>query len=692
MPANRSTRRRLDVSAAVQAILEPLEDRQMLSAWIEQRVLEVRGTPADDIIAIWAAPRARITVDVNGERQVFPRSAVRAIRVLGGRGNDRIHIATKVAARQAVKLLINSGPGDDVLTGLAATVSTAANPCPDTPSANTPPSAQPETPPDNPPPPVSSDEQTATQSPTDGADATPAAPPAGDTAPTAPPEYLPPPDPVVSPEPPQTSAPEPPPGTGAEQNPVGDGDVMPVTIDDVEDIVLVYDDGTGDATSDDPPPPSPQPPPDEDTGSVAPENDAPSANDPPPSDGNAGDSCQNGDGPQEPTAPPASPPPASGEDSENTTADPGSPPPASEPPDPVIEQPPVSPPPEDTPTADDASSAGDIPAAPQDPPPAQDEPASGGGSVAAVLLDNQPPANTGPQTPQTPPDLAVDPPPTPETPSAEQPAFMVWDALGFANKPNLAAFGMSAVYLTDREFLASSGSYYDDTKPNETRTRALARKVANLNVPLILDIENWCIDIRKAPLNEVQANLAKFMRLIDWLRNERPGLKIGFYGLLPQGDYWTPYMYLTAQERMNEPWWAGNYPRFRQAYLDWQAANDFLRPLAERVDFLCPSLYTYYDDRDGWRKFALASIQEAKRYGKPVLPFVWPEYHDSNPTLRYTALPVDYWSMQLSFLRQHADGVVMWGGWDLKNNRQLTWNESAPWWTAAKGFLNSLAA
>ena len=38
-----------------------------------------------------------------------------------------------------------------------------------------------------------------------------------------------------------------------------------------------------------------------------------------------------------------------------------------------------------------------------------------------------------------------------------------------------------------------------------------------------------------------------------------------------------------------------------------------------------PSLYTVYDDQGHWLRFAEANMVEARRYGKPVIPFIWPQ-------------------------------------------------------------------
>ena len=106
--------------------------------------------------------------------------------------------------------------------------------------------------------------------------------------------------------------------------------------------------------------------------------------------------------------------------------------------------------------------------------------------------------------------------------------------------------------------------------------------------------------------------------------------------------------------------------------------------LAEHVDIVLPSLYTFYNDPQGWDVFAAALLQSARRYNKPVYAFLWPEFHVSNQFLRGKNLPGNFWRHELEFCRARADGIVIWGGW------QEQWDENAEWWLETKSFLTSL--
>ena len=65
-----------------------------------------------------------------------------------------------------------------------------------------------------------------------------------------------------------------------------------------------------------------------------------------------------------------------------------------------------------------------------------------------------------------------------------------------------------------------------------------------------------------------------------------------------------------------------------------------------------------------------------------VYVFLWPQYHDSNPSLKGAFLPADYWRLQLQMAKQYADGIVIWGGWG--SNGPIKWDENAVWWKVTK--------
>jgi hypothetical protein len=157
--------------------------------------------------------------------------------------------------------------------------------------------------------------------------------------------------------------------------------------------------------------------------------------------------------------------------------------------------------------------------------------------------------------------------------------------------------------------------------------------------------------------------------LIQWFKEAAPSVKVGYYGVPPVRNYWD------ALQPIDSP-----------KYIAWQKANDRVASIARFADILFPSVYTFYVDEDGWLKYAVKQIQEARRCGggKPVYIFLWNQYHPSDKKLSGKYLPPGYWGMELETARKYADGLVIWGGWP------DSWNEAAPWWLETKRFLQGI--
>src|SRR5690606_26877227 len=102
--------------------------------------------------------------------------------------------------------------------------------------------------------------------------------------------------------------------------------------------------------------------------------------------------------------------------------------------------------------------------------------------------------------------------------------------------------------------------------------------------------------------------------------------------------------------------------------------------LAAAVDIIFPSLYTFYDQPEQWQRYAIGNVAEARQYGKPVYPFIWPQFHDSG-----AEIPSTFWRQQLETVYAEADGLVIWS----PARGRPTWNPSAPWWQATTDFLQS---
>lgn len=240
-------------------------------------------------------------------------------------------------------------------------------------------------------------------------------------------------------------------------------------------------------------------------------------------------------------------------------------------------------------------------------------------------------------------------------------SFQILDSLAYKQKPSL-----------DLPRVVTNGDQYwrDNrrTEPDETACRNYARYVMQGTKRLVIDIEFWPYDIRKASEAEVKETMRKIIQIVDWMKDEAPALVLGIYPFPPIKDYWTP---------VANPLGMGA----------WQKANEFLRPVAERVDFIAPEIYTYYDDREAWLKFATANLAESLKFGRTVMPIVWPRYHVSNDKLKYQMIPGDFWRLQLKTVRESGvDGLILWD-WAMDQVLNPDW----AWWQETVQFVKANA-
>ena len=247
--------------------------------------------------------------------------------------------------------------------------------------------------------------------------------------------------------------------------------------------------------------------------------------------------------------------------------------------------------------------------------------------------------------------------------------FQVFDGTLYKDKPDLSIYGLKPITIIYGENFWKHKSQMDHL-PAEHRAIRLARETASTSKIVCIDIENWPVRGDDATVSD---SVRKYAQLMQWFHDTAPHVQHGYYGVLPVGSYWRAIA-----------------PRTSPAFQTWQADNARLQPIAATADVVFPSLYTYYPDREAWVKFAIRQIRAAKKYGKPVYPFLWPQFHDSNWRLGGQYIPASYWKLELETVRTYADGVVIWGGWDLKHDRPAKWNNKAPWWQVTKEFMKQV--
>ncbi len=114
----------------------------------------------------------------------------------------------------------------------------------------------------------------------------------------------------------------------------------------------------------------------------------------------------------------------------------------------------------------------------------------------------------------------------------------------------------------------------------------------------------------------------RFAEVLAIANEERPDLEIGIYGYLPERSWHEPVNWDVMKQHQElgiSSWYTGNSALFTADYAAWQANNALYRtqpvsepyggrPLADMVDAVHPSLYTFYRNVDAEPIWHLASL------------------------------------------------------------------------------------
>jgi hypothetical protein len=245
--------------------------------------------------------------------------------------------------------------------------------------------------------------------------------------------------------------------------------------------------------------------------------------------------------------------------------------------------------------------------------------------------------------------------------------FVARDATRYPGNPNLAPYGLKDIVVAYESSLWPAGA--DRTYPDLNFIRnTYIPKVRKSNPDvLVIDIERWKFKATTTA-TEWNANINKLKQVISVFRQEMPTVKLGYYLLMPERNWLAP---------------CGDPTKAATRTTQWHDRNLRLKPLADAVDIIFPSLYTFYGDAKAmacWPKYAQANIAEARMYGKPVWAFIWMKYHVSREWI-----PAAFWRTQLETLYANADGLAIWSM--ASDGDQWSW--TAPWWVETAKFLKA---
>lgn len=232
--------------------------------------------------------------------------------------------------------------------------------------------------------------------------------------------------------------------------------------------------------------------------------------------------------------------------------------------------------------------------------------------------------------------------------------FLVFDNLGYAGKPDLSTNGLipSCViyYHGDWKKAVGAGKLPDEKSFKE----AIRSRSAGKPGPVVIDIEFVYLSQTHGTTEaEAKQHFKLFITLAKWAHEAAPGHLVGFYGhgLFPE-EPGTEYSAETRQ-------------------------------LIAAVDAFFPSMYVHGNQTAAqWRAKLQTLLAQAHELapGKPVYPYVWPQYHEGGPkALEF--VDAGYMKFQLETARDSgASGVVVWGTGKFK------WKD-APWLQALMQFV-----
>jgi hypothetical protein len=147
---------------------------------------------------------------------------------------------------------------------------------------------------------------------------------------------------------------------------------------------------------------------------------------------------------------------------------------------------------------------------------------------------------------------------------------------------------------------------------------------------------------------EFKSALSSYLMLLKAVKALRPNVKWGFYGI--------PFTTYYKRESL-------------------KSDNDKIKPLLSQCDVFFPSAYIFYKegtvasgDNEAYAKDnILSALMQAKSLSKPVIPFIWHRYHDSNKTIGLQLVPMNDFMryintiLSVNYNGYKVAGLVWWG-------------------------------
>ncbi len=250
--------------------------------------------------------------------------------------------------------------------------------------------------------------------------------------------------------------------------------------------------------------------------------------------------------------------------------------------------------------------------------------------------------------------------------------FVVMDALLYADKPDMPALGVAPLRVVYQQELLRTNP---DRLPPRDDVEQFARTLGAGPALICIDIESWPIYMQDDPT--IRRSVKYYASLLRWLKEAAPHLRFGYYGVAPVRDYFR----------------ALKHERQTPAYSRWLRENELARPAVQDAAVIFADLYTFYDDEHATAAYMIENLKQARlsAAGRPVYAFLWPQFHEGGQYTDRRYMPARLWATVIDVARKHADGLVLWGGYDFEKDGQAPWDDGRPWWSRTREFLQALA-
>ena len=204
----------------------------------------------------------------------------------------------------------------------------------------------------------------------------------------------------------------------------------------------------------------------------------------------------------------------------------------------------------------------------------------------------------------------------------------------------------------------------DERWANEAGMPSLAAWAHDRHEIVMLDYEHDPVDVQFAPEADVRKTVDLYLSRVAALRRADPSIRVGFYGLCPIRNFWTP-VNLDRAQTQPKPWVrTSELAKYQPWQAAWEHANSLLQPLADAADFSAPSCYLFSANEATNKAYIRGNLAEARKLGKPVYAVFFDKYVGSYDGAKQ-GQPIPQ-SMIAPLIKmvvdEHlADAVILWG-------------------------------